>query len=131
MELTPPPAFENTCSCCMGMISDHRLYKGCKLPFLKLFYSQTQFIYPNQTHYKQLRHNTTILSHKYITTHTTTNTYNMTRGEATKIKVHFKGAHEDFIVFVDDSEVYNQWMSDKSVPLAHFVSTFKVFCTGQ
>lgn len=55
----------------------------------------------------------------------------MARGEETKIKVHFKGTHEDFIVFVDDSEVYHQWMSDKSIPLAHFVSTFKVFCTGQ
>lgn len=55
----------------------------------------------------------------------------MARGEATKIKVHFKGTHDDFIVFVDDAEVYHQWMTDKSVPLAHFISTFKVFATGQ
>ena len=55
----------------------------------------------------------------------------MARGEASKIKVHFKGTHDDFLVFVDDAEVYHQWMTDKSIPLAHFISTFKVFATGQ
>ncbi|KAF2967279.1 hypothetical protein GQX73_g6292 [Xylaria multiplex] len=53
----------------------------------------------------------------------------MTKGEATQIKVHYKGKADDFIVFVDDNETYKKWLNDKSVPLAHFVSTFKVFVT--
>ncbi|KAI3328871.1 shwachman-Bodian-diamond syndrome protein [Xylariaceae sp. AK1471] len=53
----------------------------------------------------------------------------MTRGEATQIKIHFKGKDDDFIVFVDDNETYKKWLNDKSIPLAHFVSTFKVFVT--
>lgn len=53
----------------------------------------------------------------------------MTRGEATQIKVHYKGKQEDFIVFVDDVETYKKWLSDKSIPPAQFVSTFKVFLT--
>jgi len=51
----------------------------------------------------------------------------MTRGEATQTKVHLKGKDDDFIVFVDDYETYQKWLNDKSIPLAHFVSTFKVF----
>ncbi|KAI1341628.1 shwachman-Bodian-diamond syndrome protein [Xylariaceae sp. FL0016] len=53
----------------------------------------------------------------------------MVKGEATQVKVHFKGQEDDFIVFVDDTETYNKWQEDKSVPMAHFVSTFKVFVT--
>ncbi|KAI1118917.1 shwachman-Bodian-diamond syndrome protein [Nemania sp. NC0429] len=55
----------------------------------------------------------------------------MTKGEATQIKVHYRGKDEDFIVFVDDNETYKKWLNDKSVPLAHFVSTFKVFVNGK
>lgn len=55
----------------------------------------------------------------------------MTKGEATQIKVHYKGKTDDFIIFVDDNETYKKWMNDKSIPLAHFVSTFKVFTTGK
>lgn len=51
-------------------------------------------------------------------------TTNMTKGEATQIKVHYKGKDDDFIIFVDDNETYQKWLSDKSIPLAHFVSTF-------
>ncbi|KAF4469346.1 shwachman-Bodian-Diamond syndrome [Fusarium albosuccineum] len=53
----------------------------------------------------------------------------MARGEATQTKVHYKGSSEDFLVFVDDVESYKKWQSDKSVPLAHFVSSFKIFLT--
>ncbi|KAI1368695.1 shwachman-Bodian-diamond syndrome protein [Xylaria arbuscula] len=55
----------------------------------------------------------------------------MTKGEATQTKIHFKGKDDDFIVFVDDRETYQKWLNDKSVPMAHFVSTFKVFATGK
>ncbi|KAM4059430.1 shwachman-Bodian-Diamond syndrome (SBDS) protein [Hirsutella rhossiliensis] len=53
----------------------------------------------------------------------------MTRGEASQVKVHYKGKDEDFIVLVDDEATYKKWLADKSVPLAHFVSAFKIFVT--
>ncbi|TGJ80057.1 hypothetical protein E0Z10_g8713 [Xylaria hypoxylon] len=53
----------------------------------------------------------------------------MTKGEATQTKIHYKGKDDDFIIFVDDNETYKKWLNDKSIPLAHFVSTFKVFVT--
>jgi len=53
----------------------------------------------------------------------------MTRGESTQSKIHYKGKQEDFIVFVDDVDTYKKWQSDKSIPLAHFISTFNVFLT--
>ncbi|CAK7223239.1 hypothetical protein SCUCBS95973_005110 [Sporothrix curviconia] len=53
----------------------------------------------------------------------------MARGETIQTKVHYRGSDEDFIVFVDDVDDYKKWQSDPSVPLSHFVSTFKVFTT--
>lgn len=53
----------------------------------------------------------------------------MTRGEASQAKVHYKGKDEDFLVFVDDSEDFKKWLEDKSTPLAHFVSSFKIYIT--
>ncbi|KAH6899017.1 ribosome maturation protein [Thelonectria olida] len=54
----------------------------------------------------------------------------MARGETTQAKVHFKGTQDDYLVFVDDVETYKKWVEgDTSIPLAHFVSSFKVFRT--
>ncbi|TDZ23564.1 SDO1-like protein [Colletotrichum sidae] len=53
----------------------------------------------------------------------------MVRGEATQTKVHLKGKEDDFLIFVDDAELYKKWQGDKSVPMAHFVSSFKIFVT--
>ncbi len=53
----------------------------------------------------------------------------MTRGETVQAKVHFKGSDDDFVVFVDDEATYKKWQADKSVPLAHFISAFKIFVT--
>ncbi|CAP60430.1 uncharacterized protein PODANS_1_7260 [Podospora anserina S mat+] len=53
----------------------------------------------------------------------------MTRGEATRAKVFFKGEHDDFVVVVDSVEDYQKWVSDRSTPLAQVVSSFKVFAT--
>jgi hypothetical protein len=52
----------------------------------------------------------------------------MARGETQQTKVHYKGG-DDFIIFIDDVETYQKWKSDKSVPLAHFISSFKIFVT--
>ncbi|KAL6868979.1 hypothetical protein ACO1O0_000302 [Amphichorda felina] len=53
----------------------------------------------------------------------------MVRGQSTQNKVHYKGESDDFLVFVDDPEVYKKWLTDSSIPLAHFVSSFKIFVT--
>ncbi|KAI0176200.1 shwachman-Bodian-diamond syndrome protein [Hypoxylon sp. FL1284] len=53
----------------------------------------------------------------------------MTKGEVTQVKVHYKGKDEDFIIFVDDRDTYKKWQNDKSVPMAHFISAFKIFVT--
>ncbi|KAK2593121.1 hypothetical protein QQS21_009170 [Conoideocrella luteorostrata] len=54
----------------------------------------------------------------------------MTRGETTQSKVHLKGRNDDFLVFVDDVEQYQKWLKgDTSIPLAQFVSSFKIFLT--
>ncbi|POS78238.1 hypothetical protein DHEL01_v203375 [Diaporthe helianthi] len=51
------------------------------------------------------------------------------KGGATQVKIHYKGSDDDYLVFVDDLETYKKWQGDKSVPLAHFVSAFKIFVT--
>jgi len=53
----------------------------------------------------------------------------MTRGEGKQIKSHFQGKEDDFVVFVDDRATAEKWKTDKSIPLAHFVSSFKIFVT--
>ncbi|KAK4237141.1 ribosome maturation protein [Achaetomium macrosporum] len=53
----------------------------------------------------------------------------MARGDVNHVKVHYKGNDEDFVVFIDSTEDYQKWLSDKSVPLAQVVSSFKVFTT--
>jgi hypothetical protein len=51
------------------------------------------------------------------------------RGEVTRTKVVYKGAHENFIVFIDGVPEFRRWQGDKSVPLSQVVSSFKVFTT--
>lgn len=53
------------------------------------------------------------------------------KGATEQVKIHYKGAEDDFIIFIDDVETYKKWKSDKSIPLAHFVSAFKIFVTHQ
>ncbi|KAI9171999.1 shwachman-Bodian-Diamond syndrome protein [Paramyrothecium foliicola] len=53
----------------------------------------------------------------------------MTRGEASQAKIHFKGQNDDFLVFVEDVDLFKKWQGDKSIPLAHFISSFKIFVT--
>ncbi|KAI8724889.1 SBDS domain-containing protein [Fusarium sp. LHS14.1] len=53
----------------------------------------------------------------------------MARGETQQTKVYLKGSSEEFLIFIDDVEAYKKWQSDKSVPLAHFISSFKIFLT--
>jgi len=53
----------------------------------------------------------------------------MTRGEGQQTKVHYKGKDEDFVVFVDDAKSARDWKTDKSIPLAQVVSSFKIFVT--
>ena len=55
----------------------------------------------------------------------------MTRGETIQTKCHYKGASEDFIVFVESIKAVEDWKKDKSVPLAQVVDSFKIFVTHQ
>lgn len=51
----------------------------------------------------------------------------MARGEAQNTKVHYKGQEDDFIVFVEDIKAFKSWKTDKSIPLAQVVGSFKIF----
>lgn len=54
---------------------------------------------------------------------------NMVKGEAKEVKVHFKGKEDDFIVFVESTEIVNKWKSDRTIPMVDVVGSFKVFVT--
>jgi hypothetical protein len=55
----------------------------------------------------------------------------MARGESTQTKVHYKKNEEDFLVFVDDVEAYKKFRDgDTTIPMAHFMSAFKIFTTN-
>lgn len=51
------------------------------------------------------------------------------KGGSEQVKVHYKGTEDDFVIFIDDVATYKSWKSDKSIPLAHFISAFKIFVT--
>jgi hypothetical protein len=51
------------------------------------------------------------------------------KGNATQVRVHYKGKDDDFVVFADSAQAIKDWKSDKSVPLAQVVSGWKVFVT--
>lgn len=51
------------------------------------------------------------------------------RGNAPQVKVHLKGAEDDFVIFVDSAQAVRDWKADKSTPLAQVVSGFKIFVT--
>lgn len=53
----------------------------------------------------------------------------MARGETNRVKVHYRGNDETFLVFLDSVEGYQKWLRDRSVPLTHVLSSFKVFTT--
>ncbi len=56
----------------------------------------------------------------------------MAPSDMTHTKVHYKtDSGEDFVVMVDSVGDYQKWLSDRSVPLAHVVSAFKVFTTNR
>jgi hypothetical protein len=57
------------------------------------------------------------------------NTAIMARGEAPQTKCHYKGKDEDFVVFVEDAKSAKDWKTDKSIPLAQVVGSFKIFVT--
>lgn len=51
------------------------------------------------------------------------------RGNDPQVKIHYKGADDDFIIYVDSKEAVENWKKDSSIPLAQVVSGFKVFVT--
>lgn len=55
----------------------------------------------------------------------------MPRGNAEQNKVHYKGKENDYIVFVEDKEQFEQWKTDSSVPLAQFMGSYQIFVTDK
>lgn len=53
----------------------------------------------------------------------------MTRSDDTNSKVFYKGASEDFIVFVEDVATLKNWRDDRSIPLAQVLNGWKIFVT--
>ncbi|KAL8900958.1 MAG: hypothetical protein Q9207_005438 [Kuettlingeria erythrocarpa] len=53
----------------------------------------------------------------------------MPRGNASQSKVHYQGKVDDFVIMVDDIKSVQNWKDDRSIPLAHVVSGFKIFVT--
>ncbi|KAI9725634.1 MAG: hypothetical protein M1828_002919 [Chrysothrix sp. TS-e1954] len=53
----------------------------------------------------------------------------MPRGNAAQTKVHYKGANEDFVIFVESKQAVQDWQGDRSIPLAQVVDGFKIFVT--
>ncbi|KAF2169154.1 hypothetical protein M409DRAFT_64915 [Zasmidium cellare ATCC 36951] len=51
------------------------------------------------------------------------------RGNDPQIKVHYKGADDDYVIYVDSKEAVADWKKDSSVPLAQVVSGWKIFVT--
>ncbi|ODM22560.1 hypothetical protein SI65_00148 [Aspergillus cristatus] len=51
----------------------------------------------------------------------------MTRGNEANSKVFYKGANDDFVVFVDDIASLKNWRNDRSIPLAQVVNGWKIF----
>ncbi|KAF3939818.1 hypothetical protein ABW19_dt0203435 [Dactylella cylindrospora] len=44
-------------------------------------------------------------------------------------KVFLSKGGEDFIVLVENSDIYNKWKKDSSIPLTDVVNGFKIFTT--
>jgi hypothetical protein len=61
--------------------------------------------------------------------HTPQTNANMTRGGAEQAYAHFKGKDETFIVYLDDAAAAEKWKTDKTIPLAQVVGSFKIFIT--
>ncbi|KAF7122037.1 hypothetical protein CNMCM5793_009592 [Aspergillus hiratsukae] len=51
------------------------------------------------------------------------------RGYDSTSKVFYKGASDDFIVFIEDPASLKNWKNDRSIPLAEVVNGFKIFVT--
>jgi ribosome maturation protein Sdo1 len=52
----------------------------------------------------------------------------MTRGEGNQHKVHLKQNEEDYIIFVESPEAFEEWKaSDNTMALAQVVNSFKIF----
>jgi len=53
----------------------------------------------------------------------------MARGNDSQTKVHYKGKDDDFVIFVESAKAVQDWIKDKSVPMAQVVNGWKIFVT--
>ncbi|RMJ27049.1 hypothetical protein PHISP_02058 [Aspergillus sp. HF37] len=53
----------------------------------------------------------------------------MPRSNTPVSKIFYKGRVDDFIVFVDDLTILNDWRRDRSIPLSRVLNGWKIFVT--
>jgi len=53
----------------------------------------------------------------------------MPRANGQVTKVYLRGKSDDFIVIVDDTQAVQKWRQDRTIPLQHVLSGWKVFVT--
>ncbi|PYH46919.1 SBDS family protein [Aspergillus saccharolyticus JOP 1030-1] len=53
----------------------------------------------------------------------------MPRAVGENSKMFYKGASDDFVIFVDSNDIVNKWRKDRSIPLSDVVDGFKIFVT--
>ncbi|KAF8427541.1 ribosome maturation protein [Tirmania nivea] len=53
----------------------------------------------------------------------------MTRGDKPTTRVHYKGDHNDFVIFAESPEIVCRWKKDRSIPLMEVVDGFHIFTT--
>lgn len=53
----------------------------------------------------------------------------MPRGTGNQSKVHYQGKDDDFIVYIDSAKAVQDWLKDRSTPLAQVVDSFQIFVT--
>ena len=53
----------------------------------------------------------------------------MPRANGQVTKVYLRGKSDDFIIIVDDTQAVQKWRADRSIPLQHVLSGWKIFVT--
>ncbi|OJJ52085.1 hypothetical protein ASPSYDRAFT_214769 [Aspergillus sydowii CBS 593.65] len=53
----------------------------------------------------------------------------MSRANEIAAKVFYKGSSEDFVIFVNNADIYQNWGRDRSIPLVNVVNSWDIFVT--
>lgn len=53
----------------------------------------------------------------------------MARAKELTDKVFYRGSTEDFVIFVDNLQVLENWLRDRSIPLVNVLNGWHIFVT--